>query len=236
LPDLRSFGGGQASESAQCLQTPGLEVLNMTRSKLMQLSMAAVVAVAAGCAKSYDEPAAAASEGDEASPQEITHGRLSEGQLLQLLASVDTAEIQQAQVALTKATSPQVRNFASDMIEQHSRAKLSGEAFAKQNGLVLHSSPTSQKLERDANEMLAKLQRTDVRHFDDTYVQAQLDQHAEVLSLLDTKWIPAAPSALLGQHLKDARVMVRHHLTHAQELRDTVPPADYQMPVSSVAE
>ena len=208
----------------------------MTRSKLMQLSMAALVAVATGCAKSYDEPAAAASEGDEASPQEITRSRLSEGQLLQLLASVDTAEIQQAQVALTKATSPQVRNFASDMIEQHSRAKLSGETFAKQNGLVLHSSPTSQKLEREATEMLDKLQRTDVRQFDDVYVQGQLDQHAEVLSLMDTQWIPAAPSALITQHLKDARVMVSHNLTYAQELRDSVPPANYQTPVSSVAD
>jgi putative membrane protein len=202
----------------------------------MQLSVAAVVAVAIGCAKSYEEPAAAASEGDEASPQEITRSRLSEGQLLQLLASVDTAEIQQAQVALSKATVPQVRNFASDMIEQHSRAKLARDTFAKQNGLVMHSSPTSQTLERDASEVLDKLQRTDVRHFDDTYVQAQLDQHAEVLSLLDTHWIPASPSALISQHLKDARAMVRHHLTYAQELRDTVPPVSYQMPVGSVAE
>jgi putative membrane protein len=208
----------------------------MTRSKLMQLSMATLLAVAAGCAKSYVEPAAAASEGDEASPQEITRGRLSEGQLLQLLASVDTAEIQQAQVALTKASSPHVRNFASDMIEQHARAKASGETFARQNGLRLQASPSSQTLERDARDVLDKLQRTDVRHFDDTYVQTQLDQHAEVLSLLDTRWIPAAPSALLTEHLKDARVMVRQHLTHAQELRDIVPPASYQMPVSSVAE
>ena len=209
----------------------------MTRSKLMQLSLAAVVAVATGCAKSYGEPAAAASEGDEASPQEPTRSRLSEGQLLRLLAGVHTLEIQQAQVALTKATSPQVRNFASDMIEQHSSAKLSGETFAKQNGLVLQQSPTSRKLERDASEMLDKLQRTDVGHFDDVYVQAQLDQHAQVLSLLDTQWIPAAPSSLITQHLKDARGMVRQHLTHAQELRDSVPAASDPTPVvSSVAE
>lgn len=205
----------------------------MKPSRCMQLALTAFVVSGAGCSTSYDEPAAAASEGDEASPQEITRSGLTEGQLLKALATVDTAEIQQAQVALTKATMPQVRNFASDMIEQHTRAKQQGESFAAHNGLALRTSPTSDKLLSHGREVLDKLQRTDVRDFDDAYVQAQLDQHAAVLNMLDKQWIPGAPSALLKQHLSDARAMIQQHLSHAQQLRDAVSAAGDLKPASS---
>jgi len=207
----------------------------MTRIRLQQLSVAAFVAVATSCAKSFDEPAPTASAGDEASPQEIQRTGLDEGQLLAVLASVDTGEIKQAQVALAKAASSQVRNFASDMIEQHTRAKQSGAAFATQNGLAQRSSPASQKLERDGGEVLDSLQRTDIREFDQVYVQTQLNQHAAVLDMLDTQLIPSAPTARIKQHLTAARTMVQQHLTHAQQLRDSVS-ADQQRPPSAIAE
>ena len=192
----------------------------MTKSTLTQLSFAAVVLIATGCSKS-SEPSAAASQGDEASPQEQDMARgLSDGQLLQVLATVDTGEIQQAQVALTKASSPQVRNFASDMIEQHTRAKQMGAALSSQNGLALRPSPISDKLDKKGNATLEKLQRTDSREFDNAYMQAQVMQHDEVLKTLDDKLIPSASSAAVKQQLTEARTMVQQHLTHAKQLKD----------------
>ena len=189
----------------------------MTKSKLMQLSIAAAVTIASGCSKSSEPPAAAASQGDEASPQEQARG-LSDGQLMQVLATVDADEIQQAQVALTKATAPQVRNFASDMIEQHTRAKQQGAALASQNGLALRPSPVSEKLDKSGKETLDMLQRTDSRDFDNAYIKAQLKQHAAVLKQLDETLIPNADGSAVKQQLTEARGMVQQHLNHAQQL------------------
>jgi len=192
----------------------------MTKSKLMQLSFVAAVVVVSGCSKSSEEPMAAASQGDEASPQE--QRGLSDGQIIQVLSTVDTGEIQQAQIALTKATTPQVRNFASDMIEQHTKSKQMGASIASQNSLALRPSPTSDKLQEKGTQMLEKLQKTDTRDFDTVYMKGQVDQHDEVLKMLDDKLIPAASSVQVKQQLTEARNMVQHHLTHAGQLRDTL--------------
>ena len=193
----------------------------MTKTKMMQLSLAAAVLIASGCSKSSEQSSAAASQGDEASPQEQDAARgLGDGQLLQVLATVDSGEIQQAQVALTKASSPQVRNFASDMIEQHTRAKQMGAALSSRNGLALRPSPVSEKLEKQGADTLDKLQRSDSREFDNTYMQAQVKQHDEVLNMLDDKLIPSASSAAVKQQLTEARSMVQQHLQHAKQLKD----------------
>ena len=193
----------------------------MTKSRLMQLSLAAAVAIAAGCSKSSEKPAAAASQGDEASPQEQEMARgLNDGQLLQVLATVDSGEIQQARVALTKASSPQVRNFASDMIEQHTRAKQLGAALSSQHNLALRPSPISEKLDGKGTQTLGQLQSADSRSFDGVYMQAQVKQHDEVLKMLDDKLIPSASHAEVKQQLTEARNMVQQHLTHAKQLAD----------------
>jgi putative membrane protein len=192
----------------------------MTKLKSMQLSLAAAAVIASGCSKSSsEEPAAAASQGDEASPQEQDMARgMSDGQLLQVLATVDTGEIKQAQVALSKASSPQVRNFASDMIEQHTRAKQQGAALSSQHNLALRPSPISEKLDGKATQTLEQLQSADSRSFDSAYMQAQVKQHDEVLKMLDDKLITAASSAPVKQQLTEARSMVQQHLTHAKQL------------------
>jgi len=192
----------------------------MTKIALTQVSFVAAVAILTGCSKSAEEAAPAASQGDEASPEETA--RMSDGQLLQVISMVDTGEIQQAQIALTKASSPQVRNFASDMVEQHTRAKQQTAALAAQNGLVLRSSPTSDKLQRDGTSMLETLQRTDTRQFDTVYIQGQVTQHDEVLKMLDDKLIPGAANARVRQQLSDARTLVQQHLRHATELKDAL--------------
>ena len=190
------------------------------KSTWIQLSFVAAVAVVSGCSKSSENPSAAASQGDEASPQE--QRGLSDGQLLQVLSTVDTGEIQQAQIALTKATSPQVRNFASDMIGQHTKAKQMGASLASQNNWALRPSPTSDKLQQKGSSTVSKLQGTDTRDFDVLYMQGQVEQHSEVLKMLDEKLIPSASSAGVKQQLTEARAMVQQHLTHAEQLRDAL--------------
>ena len=101
----------------------------------------------AGCSKDAEptEPQPGASQGNEAPPSSTattTTGntdptaQFTDGQILEIVATVDAAEIEQARVALTKATNPQVRDFATSMIEEHSASQQAGAKLGLEGGLT----------------------------------------------------------------------------------------------------
>ncbi|MET0389063.1 MAG: DUF4142 domain-containing protein [Polyangiales bacterium] len=198
----------------------------MTINKPVSISFALALAMA-GCSASPDPNAPAASAGDEATPEENIvleqDKALTDEQMLQVLTTVDTGEIAQAQLAVTKSSSPQVRNFASEMIEQHNRAKQQGALLASQTKLSPTASRASKQLQAQGATTLEKLQSTDPGNFDQAYMKAQVKQHQDVINMLDTQLIPAATNPDLHNHLVSARGMVDQHLRHAKQLTDSLP-------------
>jgi putative membrane protein len=164
----------------------------------------------------------AASEGDEAPPSELSQTQVgaapSDGQLLEILATVDSGEVAQAQLAISKATSTQVRDFANAMIDQHSRAKQQGTQLAAEANLTPAPSPTSRELQRKGDAMITELHATEAAQFDETYMQSQIKQHKEVLDMLDNQLLPSAGNASCREYIMTARSMVQHHLTQAQQV------------------
>jgi putative membrane protein len=145
--------------------------------------------------------------------------KLSDGQIAQVLATVDGAEIEQAQVALQKSTNTGVREFAQHMVDEHTASQQTGAALASRNSLVLASSPKTTALRSSGGEVLGKLKDADVSTFDATYIQAQIDQHAEVLQMIDDQLLPAVVNPELRSFVSDARGMVDRHLHTAQQLK-----------------
>lgn len=182
------------------------------------------VGVSSGCSKDgANEPAAAASQGSEAPPVPATGSvpmnKLSDGQIAHILAAVDNAEIEQAQLALEKATNPDVKGYASHMIEQHTAAKETGARLASQSGLQVAESPKAKELQVKGTQMLEQLKAADANNFDITYLHGQEEQHAEVLTLITDQLQPAVSDPTLRDHLANARAMVSEHLEKAKQLR-----------------
>lgn len=175
-----------------------------------------------GC--SHDETAsrpAAASQGSEATPPE--QPRMSDGQILYVISTVDTAEIAQAEVARERATSAAVNSFAQDMIRAHTGAKQQGERLLAEKGIVASDSQLAQKLRTQGEKALADLQAAGAMDFDAQYVKAQIRQHREVLDMIQHQLVPAANDAHLRGHLSQAAQMVSQHLEQAQQLQTTLP-------------
>lgn len=193
----------------------------------------------------YPQPAA--SQGDEATPAEPTTSgamgasattptrdvnaatapaaytnvgseSLRDSQILQVLKSVDQAEIDQANVARNKANAPRVNTFAEHMIEQHTRSQKEGADLASKMGVQPEDSKLGAELQGKAAQTLQTLRGTDASTFDRTYMQAQAKQHQEVLDLLDRHLMPSASNADMRATLKDVRAMVSSHLSEAQSI------------------
>lgn len=195
--------------------------------RALNLSMVLLLGVSVwgGCAKDgSEEPKPGASQGGEAPPILPVTGtgpltKLTDGQIAQILVAVDEAEIEQAKLALEKSTDADVRSYASHMVEQHTAAKDAGARLASQQSLKLDESPKTQELQTKSSKMLEQLKAADAKNFDVTYLQAQVDQHAEVLTMIKDQLQPAVNDTVLRDQLQSAQAMVTEHLEKAKQLQ-----------------
>jgi putative membrane protein len=195
----------------------------MRRTQLSCVTLIALGLAAGGCSSgSSSSEAPGASQGGEATPAEMSESgksaALTDGQIMQILATVDEGEIQQAQVALTKSSNTQVRAFADMMVGQHTTAKQQGQSLSAQTKVDPAPSPVANKLQSDAGKTLDKLNGADPSDFDKMYVKAQIKQHKDVLDLINDKLMPAAKDPMLKQQLTATQSMVQHHIDMADKI------------------
>lgn len=93
-----------------------------------------------------------------------------------MVASSNAFEIRSSQLAEERAQSPEVKDFAAQMIADHTRA---GEALATAAGEV----PVPADLAPRHREMLAVLEQAQGPDFERIYIEMQAGAHAEAVSL-----------------------------------------------------
>ncbi len=87
-------------------------------------------------------------------------------------------EIECSRVALDKATSGKIRDFANMMIADHGQANQELESLAQKKGLSVPSTPDS-----SAQSKLDELRQLDGEAFDTRYREMQIDAHDEAIRL-----------------------------------------------------
>jgi len=189
------------------------------------LIVGAAALAACSKAETSETPQPAASQGDEASPQEplaVDNSRatsqLSDSQILGIMATVDSGEIEQARFAFSQSNDPRVKQYAEHMITQHSESTQKLNALASQNGLTPTASNSSTTLQTKSQKILEGLKSSTDAAFDATYMQSQIQQHQEVLDLLHAQLLPASRSDAVSAHLKSAHSMVQAHLNEARRI------------------
>ena len=194
----------------------------MRMLKVLGLLVAGVV-LSIGCSKGDSEPEPGASQGNEAPPAPLTGTvpmtKLSDGQIAEILTTVDSGEIEQAQVALKRATNPEIRAFATHMVEQHTASRNARSQLASQTGLRPAGSPKAKELESVSAQAIERLNMAEDANFDITYLDGQIEQHAAVLKLIEDQLVPAVNDPALRDHLNEARAMVQQHLDQARQIQ-----------------
>lgn len=143
---------------------------------------------------------------------------LTDEQIAKITETVDSGEIEQAKLAQTKAKNASVKQFAKQMATHHQKAKREGAQLAKQAAMTPQESPVYEDLKRKGDETLQTLKTAERAAFDQKYMQAQVDQHQEVLNLIDQQLMPSAESPELKSQLEKTRTMVDSHLSEAKQI------------------
>jgi len=144
---------------------------------------------------------------------------LTDAQILQVAHVANAGEIAQGKLALEKATDPRVKQLATMMVADHTDADAKGAALAAKESLNLADSTPSATVTSDGENILAALKSKTGADFDRAYVDAQVTEHKQVLSTLDTLLIPDAKDGQLQTFVRTIRSAIAEHLIHAQKLQ-----------------
>jgi putative membrane protein len=179
-----------------------------------------------------ESSAPAASVGGEATPAEAatptpepvaTPAALSDAEIAKITDSVDSGEIEQANVAIARAKHDSVKQFAQHMVAQHTASRQKGADLVSKKGVTPATSTLASNLQNDGMKMVEKLKASDLAAFDATYISGQIEEHQQVLQLLNSQLIPSATDPDLKSLLTDARAMVERHIVEAKSIQQSLP-------------
>jgi putative membrane protein len=198
-----------------------------SRFKLATLAVAAM-AVAA-CSKkdnsAVDTTGASSTTATDTSAMAAsstsTGGTWSDANILALLDEANAADSSEGAIAATKGTSAAVRNFGKQMVADHHKMRVQGQALAKKLNLT-PTPPADDNIVSDAQKEIDNLNSTAKgKDFDKAYIDGQVDDHKKVLDLA-VKAMGQAQSTELKNLIQKATPTVQSHLDKAEAIQKTL--------------
>jgi putative membrane protein len=188
--------------------------MKSVRRSFRTLSLAAAAALAAGaCAAPMTTTATAAGE---VAPSATM---FSEPSVAATSSASNLYEIQTSQLALERAQSAAVKDFARRMIEHHTRLETQQAALLQQKGLAPMDNAHSAQLKKNLPPTLAMLRQHQGAAFDGMYLVDQIGQHKNTLLTIDTSLLPSTRDPQMQAMLRDqVRPAVVQHLDEAMRL------------------
>ena len=136
---------------------------------------------------------------------------LSAQEFVTMAASSDMFEIQLSQLAMQNAKDADVKEFAEQMIEDHTKASKQLAQIAANENLTVPD-----EMAEAHEELLETLSSAQGDAFDAAYVNAQVQAHEMALALM-TAYGENGDNDKLQAHAEMATPIVAAHLEHAQE-------------------
>jgi putative membrane protein len=143
-------------------------------------------------------------------------------QIAGIVQTANQIDINQAKVALKKTSNQQVKDFANQMISDHTSLEKSVNDLAKKLGVTPEDSPTSTQLKQQAADEAKKLRSLSGKAFDKEYASHEVAYHQAVIDAAKSTLIPNAKNADLKSALEGAAPLLQGHLEHAQQLEQSL--------------
>jgi putative membrane protein len=183
----------------------------MLRTTLLATGALALAACGQQAAKT--ETAEAPSEMPSAAAP--TAPAVSDAEFVQAVANSDAFEIQSSELAATRATRQDVKNYATMMVRDHRATTSELTALAPRVNLT---APTAQ-LDASQTVKLDRLRGARGEEFDDDYLDAQVEAHENAVRAFET-YIASAQPGPLRDWANATLPKLRTHLSQVQALEN----------------
>jgi putative membrane protein len=146
----------------------------------------------------------------------------SDPQIVGVVTAADQIDIDTAKLALKKTKNDQVKQFAQQMIDDHTKLQNSVNDLGKKLNVKPAPSDISKSLKTAAAAETKKLQGLNGKAFDTEYINHEVAYHQQVLDAAGNVLIPNAQNAELKSALQGAAPLLQGHLDHAKQLQSSL--------------
>jgi putative membrane protein len=145
-----------------------------------------------------------------------------DAQIAHIAYTAGTIDVAAGKQALEKSHNKAVRDFAQEMVRDHTAVNDQALALVKKLGVTPQDNPTSQSLSAAAKAEREKLAKLSGAAFDKAYVDNEVAYHKTVNGALESTLIPSAQNAELKSLLQTGLKLFREHQQHAEMLAKSV--------------
>jgi putative membrane protein len=139
-------------------------------------------------------------------------------QIAHIAYTAGNLDIAAGKQALAKSHNKAVRDFAQQMVRDHTAVNNKALALVKKLHVTPADNPTSQALTKAAAAERAKLAKMSGAAFDREYVNNEVAYHKTVNGALENTLIPSAKNGELKSLLETGLTLFKEHQAHAEQV------------------
>jgi putative membrane protein len=139
-------------------------------------------------------------------------------QIAHIAYTAGNLDIAAGKQALAKSHNKAVRDFAQQMVRDHTAVNNKALALVKKLHVTPADNPTSQALTKAAAAERAKLAKMSGAPFDREYVNNEVAFHKTVNGALENTLIPSAKNGELKSLLETGLTLFKEHQAHAEQV------------------
>ena len=144
--------------------------------------------------------------------------KLTDPQIAHIAYTAGNIDIKAAQQALQKSQNAQVREFAQDMVRDHTSVNDQALALLKKLNVTPEDNDKSKSLLKNATDSYARLGALNGAAFDKAYAENEVAYHHTVNTALADTLIPSTTNQELKSLLQTGLKIFQGHEQHAQAL------------------
>lgn len=137
-----------------------------------------------------------------------------------IVRTINQGEIDEANAVLSRLTSEPAKNLARLMLDEHTAAQKELTGILSSSGIALQENEKVRNLRKDSQDNLRELNEVAAKDLDMKYIDLQIEEHDEVLEMLDDKLIDTTNDPALSKFLRDQRGKIAGHLEHAKQAKE----------------
>ena len=145
-----------------------------------------------------------------------------DAQIAHIAYTADLIDIKAAQLALQKSKNEEVRDFAENMVRDHTAVNDQALALVKKLKVKPQDNDTSKALVKQADAKQAELKKLGGAAFDKAYADNEVAYHKAVDNALETVLIPNASNAELKDLLTTGLKIFQGHEQHAEQVAQSL--------------
>jgi len=142
-----------------------------------------------------------------------------DAQIAGIVQAACQVELGYAQLAMTKSQNKEVRDYAQQMITDHSAMQRSMSDLNGRLNLTPADSATSSTLRAQSEDVSSRLNALNGATFDRAYMDVEVATHQAIIATVSTVLVPNAQSTELKNALQGASPVMQGHLEHARNLQ-----------------